>query len=180
VDITRTYPVNGKYSDRQKDIYEVVLAAQAAGEAAAKPGATLDDVHLATVEVVKKGLLDLGLLTDVSGNQYQTWYTHGACHWIGIDVHDPGVRERPLEPGMAFTIEPGIYIQASALENLEDTPENAAFREAVRPAFEKYKNIGVRIEDSYLLTASGLKRLSAAVPRTIEEVEGTLRSAASR
>ena len=171
VDVTRTYPVSGTFDPLQEDIYRTVLAAQDAGMEAAVAGSTLDDVHLATVEVVKRGLLNLGLITDTSGDQYRTWYTHGACHWIGMDVHDVGERDRPLEPGMAFVIEPGIYIREGALDHLPDDSENAAFIETVRPAYEKYKNIGVRIEDSFLLTDSGLERLSETVPRTIDAIE---------
>ena len=171
VDVTRTYPVSGTFDPLQEDIYRTVLAAQDAGMEAAVAGSTLNDVHLATVEVVKKGLLNLGLITDTSGDQYRTWYTHGACHWIGMDVHDVGERDRPLEPGMAFVIEPGIYIREGALDHLPDDPENAAFIEKVRPAYEKYKNIGVRIEDSFLLTESGLEHLSGTVPRTIDAIE---------
>ena len=105
-----------------------------------------------------------------------TWYTHGICHWIGIDVHDVGDYRRPLEPGMAFVIEPGIYIRSEALEQLPDTPENRAFREKVRPAVERYNGIGVRIEDSFLLTETELIRLSAKVPRTLEEIDEFMRS----
>ncbi len=171
VDITRTYPVSGTFNPLQKDIYRIVLAAQDAGIEAAVAGSTLNDVHLATVEVVKQGLLNLGLITDTSGDQYRTWYTHGACHWIGMDVHDVGERDRSLEPGMAFVIEPGIYIREGALVHLADDSDNATFVEKVRPTYEKYKNIGVRIEDSFLLTESGLERLSGTVPRTIDAIE---------
>jgi Xaa-Pro aminopeptidase len=174
-DITRTYPVSGTYSEAQKAVYRIVLAAQEEAMKVARPGVKTRDVHAKTVEVVKKGLLDLGLITDAAGDQYRTWYTHGSVHWIGMDVHDVGDYERPLAPGMAFVIEPGIYVRADALDNLAPTPENRAFIEKVRPAFEKYKGIGVRIEDSFLLTESGLERLSAAVPRTIEEVESFLK-----
>ena len=171
VDITRTYPLSGTFDPLQEDIYRIVLAAQDAGMEAAVEGSTLNDVHLATVEVVKQGLLNLGLITDTSGDQYRNWYTHGACHWIGMDVHDVGERDRPLEPGMAFVIEPGIYIREGALDHLADDDEEAAFAETVRPAYEKYKDIGVRIEDSFLLTESGLERLSGTVPRTIDAIE---------
>ncbi len=175
-DITRTYPVSGAFSPLQKDIYRIVLAAQEEAMKVARPGVKINDVHQKTVEVIKQGLSKLGLIADASGEQYRTWYTHGACHFIGMDVHDVGDRERPLEPGMAFVIEPGIYIREGALENLPKTPENSAFIEKVRPAYEKHKNIGVRIEDSFLLTESGLKHLSAKVPRTIEEIEKFLKS----
>ena len=93
-----------------------------------------------------------------------------------MDVHDVGDYQKPLAAGMAFIIEPGIYIRPQALDNLEDTPENRAFKEKVTAAVEKYKGIGVRIEDSFLLTPTGLKRLSATTPRTIEEIERYLKT----
>ncbi len=174
-DITRTYPVGGTYSPLQKDIYTVVLQAQDAATEAAKPGATLQDVHKKSIEVIKAGLLKLGLITDTKGDQYRVWYTHGASHYIGIDVHDVGANTRPLEPGMAFTIEPGIYIRESALDGLPRSAENDAFIAAVRPAVKKYADIGVRVEDSFLLEENGLRRLSGAVPRTIEDVENFMK-----
>jgi len=179
VDITRTYPIDGTFDPLQRDIYRIVLAAQEAAMQIAVVGSNLPAIHLKTVEIVKQGLLELGLITDTSGDQYRIWYTHGACHWIGMDVHDVGERERPLEPGMAFVIEPGIYVREGALGHLPDSPENAEFIEKVRPAYEKYKNVGVRIEDSFLLTESGLERLSAKVPRTIEEIERFMSSGAA-
>ncbi len=175
VDVTRTYPVSGTFSPIQKDIYDLVLAAQRAGVAAAKPGATLRDVHARTVETIKAGLLKLGLITETTGDQYRTWYTHFASHYIGIDVHDVGDVDRPLQPGMAFTIEPGIYIRQSALDALAKTPENVAFIEKVQPMVRKYDNIGVRIEDSFLLEESGLRNLSAALPKTAGDVEALMR-----
>ena len=174
-DITRTYPVSGRFSEAQKDVYRIVLAAQEEAMKVARAGVTTRDVHARTVEVVKKGLLDLGLITDATGDQYRSWYTHGSVHWIGMDVHDVGDYDRALAPGMAFVIEPGIYVRLEGLDTLPSTPENRAFIDKVRPAFEKYKGIGVRIEDSFLLTESGLERLSASVPRTIEEVEAFLK-----
>ena len=176
VDITRTYPVNGTFTHNQKDVYRIVLEAQEAGMAAAKPGNRTADIEKAAEEVVKAGLLKLGLITDASGDQFRTWYTHGICHWIGVDVHDVGDYQRPLEPGMTFVIEPGLYIRPDALTNLPDTPENRAFIEKVRPVVEKYQHIGVRIEDSFLLTENGLQSLSRKVPRTIEDIERLLRS----
>jgi Xaa-Pro aminopeptidase len=128
-------------------------------------------VEEATADVVRKGLLELGLVTDADSEQFRTWYTHGVCHWIGMDVHDVGDYRRPLEPGMTFVIEPGIYVRESALDLLEDTPENRAFAEAVRPVVQRYRDIGVRVEDSFLLTADGLEVLSETVPRTVEEIE---------
>ena len=179
-DITRTYPVNGTFSPQQREIYEIVLQAQEEGMKVAKPGASLEEIHKKTVEVIKAGLLKLGLITDTSGDQYRMWYTHGASHYIGIDVHDVGDRRAPLVPGMAFVIEPGIYIRASALEALPRTPENNALIEKIEPAVKKYSDIGVRIEDSFLLEENGLRRLSASVPRTIEEIESFLRKRPSR
>lgn len=176
VDITRTYPVNGTFTPRQKEIYRIVLEAQEAAKAAAKPGNKTADIERASESVVKAGLLELGLITDASGDQFRTWYTHGICHWIGMDVHDVGDYQRPLEAGMAFTIEPGIYIRPDALDTLPDTPENKAFIEKVRPAAEKYQHIGVRIEDSFVLTETGLQNLSQKVPRTVEEIERVMKS----
>jgi Xaa-Pro aminopeptidase len=178
-DITRTTPVSGKFSPAQREIYELVLSAQEAGMAAAKIGNKTADVEKASEEVIKAGLLKLGLITDAKGEQFRTWYTHGICHWIGMDVHDVGDYNRPLAAGMAFVVEPGLYIRPQALENLPDTPENQAFKNGIKAAMEKYKNIGVRIEDSFLLTDGGLKRLSATVPRTIEEVEAWIKPTAA-
>lgn len=174
-DITRTYPVSGTFSPAQKEIYQLVLAAQEAARTAARSGNKTKDIESASEEVIKAGLLKLGLITDAKGEQFRTWYTHGICHWIGMDVHDVGDYERPLAPGMAFTIEPGLYLRQQALDDMPDTPANRAFKEKVAPAFAKYKNIGVRIEDSFLLTDAGLKSLSQSVPRTVEEVEAWLK-----
>jgi Xaa-Pro aminopeptidase len=174
-DITRTYPVSGTFSPLQKDVYRIVLQAQEEAIKTARPGASLQDVHAKTVEVIKAGLLRLGLITDTQGDQYRLWYTHGASHYIGIDVHDVGSRTRALQPGMAFTIEPGIYIRPIALETLPRTRENIAFIERVGPAVRKYADIGIRIEDSFLLEDAGLRNLSAAVPKTIDAIEAFLR-----
>ena len=180
IDITRTYPVDGTFTEAQKDIYRLVLDAQAAGIAAARIGQTTADVERAAEEVVKAGLLRLGLITDASGDQFRTWYTHGICHWIGIDVHDVGDYQRPLAAGMTFVVEPGLYIRPQALDELPDSPENRAFKTAVLPAVRKYAQIGIRIEDSFLLTDTGLTRLSATVPRSIEEIEAHMRGRQAR
>ena len=169
-DITRTYPVGGTFAPAQRDIYEIVLAAQEAGIASAKAGNRFTDIQAACDDVLRAGLVRLGLATDPKGQQFKIWSTHGVSHWIGMEVHDVAV-PRPLAPGMTFVIEPGIYIREAALENLPKTAENAAFIEKVRPAVQKYRNIGVRIEDSFLLTETGLDRLSSGVPRTIAEIE---------
>jgi len=175
-DITRTYPVGGTFTPAQREIYGIVLEAQEEGIKVARAGARLTEIHQKTVEVVKAGLLRLGLITDASGDQYRHWFTHGASHYIGMDVHDVGSSERPLEAGMAFVIEPGIYIRDGVLENLPKTAENAAFVSKVQPAFDRFRHIGIRIEDSFLLTETGLKRLSEGVPRTVEEIERFMQS----
>jgi Xaa-Pro aminopeptidase len=169
-DITRTYPVGGRFTSAQRDIYQIVFAAQEAGIKAAQAGKTPADIQAACDEVLRAGLVKLGLVTDPKGQQFKIWSTHGVVHWIGMDVHDVGPRV-PLEPGMTFVIEPGIYIREAALDNLPKTAENLAFIEKVRPAVQKYRDIGVRIEDSFLLTERGLERLSERVPRTIDEIE---------
>ncbi len=174
VDITRTYPVSGQFSEAQRDLYQIVLAAQDAARTVAGPGVTVYDVHQKTVEVIKAGLLRLGLITDTAGEEYRTWYTHGSVHYLGMDVHDVGDSREPLAPGQSFVIEPGIYIRENGLDSLPKTEKNQAFIEKVRPAFEKYRGIGVRVEDSFLLTDQGLEDLSASVPRTIEEIESFL------
>jgi Xaa-Pro aminopeptidase len=170
-DITRAWPVSGKYSKEQAELWRLVLAAQEAGMKAALAGNYTTDVEKAAEEVVRQGLLKLGLVTDAASKQHRTWYTHGICHWIGLDVHDVGDYRRALEPGMSFVIEPGLYIREAALDALEDTAENRAFKEKVRPVVQRYKDIGVRVEDSFLLTETGLVRLSARVPRSLEEIE---------
>jgi Xaa-Pro aminopeptidase len=173
-DITRTYPINGRFTQAQRDIYEIVLAAQEAGIKAARAGNAPSDIQAACDGVLRAGLVKLGLVTEPKGTQFKIWATHGVVHWIGMDVHDVGPRG-PLAPGMAFVIEPGIYIREAALDNLPKTPENEAFIERVRPRVQKYKDIGVRIEDSFLLTERGLERLSERVPRTIADIEAFMK-----
>jgi Xaa-Pro aminopeptidase len=170
-DVTRTFPAGGRFSPAQSEIYNIVLAAQEASFKAIRPGIPLSEVHQASVEVIKDGLLRLGLITDRDSNQFRIWFMHGTSHWLGMNVHDvstPGVK---LAPDMVFTVEPGIYIRTDALDYLPDTPENQKFIAAVRPAFEKYKGIGVRIEDDVVVTADAYRNLSAALPRTIPEIE---------
>jgi Xaa-Pro aminopeptidase len=170
-DVTRTFPVNGKFSPAQAEIYQIVYDAQEAAAKAARPGATISDVHRASLEVIKDGLLKLGLITDRKSEQYRTWFMHGTSHWLGMNVHDVGNYGSKLEPGMVFTNEPGIYIRPDALDTLPRTSENEKFIAAVRPAFEKYKNIGVRIEDDLLVTAGEVKWMTEALPRKISEIE---------
>ncbi len=178
-DITRTFPVSGKFSSAQADIYNVVLAAQEAGMRAARPGSTKSEVHDAATEVVKDGLLKLGLITDRNSMQYRLWFMHGTSHWLGMNVHDVGDGNPKLEPGMIFTNEPGIYIRGDALDYLPKSPENDKFIAAIRPAYETYKNIGVRIEDDVLITTGGHKNLSQAIPRTIPDIEAFIARASN-
>jgi Xaa-Pro aminopeptidase len=175
-DITRTFPVGGTFTPDQRTIYDLVFAAQEAGIQAARAGVRPRDVHDATVVVIKEGLLKLGLITDAAGDQYRRWYTHGSVHFIGMDVHDVGDYERPLEAGSAFVIEPGVYIRQETLDALPDNPENRAFIEKVQPAVKRFKDIGVRIEDSFLITEQGLQNLSGSVPRKPQDVEAHLRA----
>jgi Xaa-Pro aminopeptidase len=137
----------------------------------ATPGATLLDIHNRAAEVLKAGLLTLGLITDPSGDQWRLWFTHGTSHYLGLDVHDVGARTWPLRPGAAFVIEPGLYIRQSALDALPRTPENTAFIEKVGPVVRKYNDIGIRIEDAFILDESGLRHVTASLPRTVEEIE---------
>src|SRR6185436_7712082 len=172
-DITRTFPVNGKFNPDQAAIYQIVYDAQEAVAKASKPGVTLSDVNRAGTEVVKDGLLKLGLITDRNSNQYRIWFMHGTSHWLGMNVHDVGGPAK-LVPGVVFTNEPGIYVRLDALENMPDRwkqDEWEKFKAAVRPAFEKYKGIGVRIEDDLLITPDGVRWMSEALPRKMNEIE---------
>ncbi len=122
------------------------------------------------MEVFKQGLFKLGLITDPKSDaEARIWFNHGIGHGIGLNVHDPGGRE--LQPGMVVTVEPGLYFRPDALDNLPKTPEMQKFAETVRPAFEKYKGIGVRIEDDVLITTGDPKVFSAAIPSKLEDVE---------
>ncbi len=176
-DVTRTIPVSGRYSKPQAEIYRLVWEAQQAGIRKALPGHTsagnTTSIQGAANEVFRKGLFRLGLLTDEnSDRQLRIWFNHGISHGIGLNVHDPGGRE--LQPGMVVTVEPGLYFRPDALENLPKTRENEEFIAAVRPAFEKYKGIGVRIEDDVLITNGQPKVLSSAVPSKLEDVEASI------
>ncbi|MCH8978882.1 MAG: aminopeptidase P N-terminal domain-containing protein [Armatimonadetes bacterium] len=152
-DITRTFPVSGKFSPEQRAIYEIVLKACDAGIAACKPGATRSEVGNAVSRVLSDGLMALGIID--SRRELRTYYMHGWGHNIGLDVHDVQPR-RTLEPGITLTVEPGIYIKAGS------------------PCDKKWWNIGVRIEDDVLITADGPVNMSAAAPRTVAEIERTM------
>ena len=167
-DITRTFPVNGKYSQAQKEIYDLVLAAQEAAIKQTKPGNHWNDPHNAAVKVMTKGMIELGLLKGklsslIKEGAYSKYYMHRTGHWIGMDVHDVGDYKvddewRLLEPGMALTIEPGLYIPHGS-----------------RGA-KRWWNIGVRIEDDVLVTKDGCDLLTKGLPRTTEEVEAVMAS----
>lgn len=173
-DVTRTFPVNGKFTAAQAEIYQIVYDAQNAGAKAALPGRYLSDVDRAATEVIKDGLLKIGLITDRGSRQYRLWFNHNTSHWLGMNVHDVGSGAVKLEPGMVFTNEPGIYIRPDALDHLPSgwlAADWEEFRSAVRPAFEKHKNTGVRIEDDLLVTPTGVEWLTKAIPRKPSEIE---------
>ena len=167
-DITRTFPVNGKYTEAQKEIYDLVLAAQDAAIKKTKPGNHWNDPHNAAVKVMTKGMIELGLLKGklaslIKEGAYSKYYMHRTGHWLGMDVHDVGDYKvddewRLLEPGMALTIEPGLYIPHGS-----------------RGA-KRWWNIGVRIEDDVVVTKDGCDLLTKGLPRTTEEVEAVMAS----
>lgn len=187
-DITRTVPVSGRFSDDQKAIYEIVLAAQKAAEAVLRPGATRQQLGDAANAVLSEGLARLGLIEaadatyDCQGAsglsqcpQYRMFYMHGLGHGIGLDVHDPDASYYgTFALRSAFTIEPGIYVRADVLDYLPDTPGNRAMIQRLRPAVQQYQNIGVRIEDDYFVTATGAERVSEGAPREIDEIEALM------
>ncbi|HJQ23137.1 MAG TPA: aminopeptidase P family protein [Blastocatellia bacterium] len=182
-DVTRTIPISGKFTREQAEIYRIVYTAQMEAIKRIRPGVKLatsgpglngKPIYTASADVIKEGLLRLGLITSKDNDEYRIWFMHGSTHWIGLNVHDVGDYTTPLAAGMVFTVEPGIYIRPDALDVLPKTPENEKFIAAVRPAFEKYKGIGVRIEDDVLVTESGSKVMSAAVPSKLEEVEAAM------
>ena len=176
-DVTRTFPVSGKFAKEQAEVYQVVYDAQEAVAKVAKPGATLSDINRAATEVIKDGLLKLGLITDRNADwQYRIWFMHGTGHWLGMNVHDVG-GGAPFAPGATFTNEPGIYVRPDALDNLPKTPQNEQFIAAIKPAFEKYKGIGVRIEDDMAITDTGVRWMTAALPRSIADIEAFIAKA---
>ena len=172
-DVTRTFPINGKFNPNQAELYQIVYDAQEAVARASKPGATLSDVSRAGTEVIKDGLLKVGLITDRNSMQHRLWFMHGTSHWLGMNVHDVGGPAK-IVPGVVFTNEPGIYVRPDALDQMPNGWKQEdwdKFKAAVRPAFEKYKGIGVRIEDDLLITADGVKWMTEALPRKLTEIE---------
>jgi len=170
-DITRSFPVSGKFTKEQAEIYQIVFDAQEAVAKATKPGVTFGQLSQIANDTINEGLFKLGLVTDKKSRQSRYWFIHGLGHWIGMNVHDVGSYQGPLKAGMVYTNEPGIYIREDALDNLPDTPENKAYIAKVRPVFERYKNIGVRIEDDMLVTETGVEWMSGKLPRTIADIE---------
>ncbi len=170
-DVTRTFPVNGAYTPRQRELYELVLASQAAAFEAAVPGAHCNAPQDAATRVLAEGLIDLGLLRQgideaLETGRYQRFTVHRCSHWLGIDVHDVGEYLcdgdwRELQAGMVLTIEPGLYI-----------PDSAAFDDVD----EAWRGIGIRIEDDVLITASGNTVLTDTVPKTVDDIEALMRS----
>ena len=163
-DITRTFPVNGRYTREQRALHDLVGAAQAAALACARPGVAFAALHETVVEVLSEGLLRLGLLKGslekcIAGEHYRQFYRHKSGHWLGLDVHDVGDyridgQSRLLEPGMVLTIEPGLYVGA------DDTTVAA-----------KWRGIGIRTEDDVLVTADGHRVLTEGLARSAEEIE---------
>jgi Xaa-Pro aminopeptidase len=166
-DITRTFPVSGVFTAAQREVYDLVLDAQAAAIAAAKPGNRFQDVHDAAVRVLVEGLVRLHVLSGevdelIAKEAYKPYYMHKTSHWLGMDVHDVGLYKvdgqwRTLEPGMVMTVEPGLYFG-------DDVPSEAA----------RYRGIGIRIEDDVLITPDGCEVLTAAVPKVADEIEALM------
>jgi Xaa-Pro aminopeptidase len=169
-DISRTFPVSGRFTETQKLLYQLVLDAQLAAIEEIKPGAPLNLVHDASVSVITRGLVSLGLLKGrvsrlIKSEKYKQFYMHRIGHWLGMDVHDVGDYKinqewRLLEHGMIMTVEPGIYI-----------PQDL---KSVEPC---WRGIGIRIEDNVLVTATGNEVLTHSVPKTIEEIESIMQAA---
>jgi Xaa-Pro aminopeptidase len=205
-DITRTFPANGKFTEPQKAIYEVVLAAEREGVAMSAPGSSMRGIHDRATRILTEGMVDLGLLPlsveeSLAMHHYTQFYFHGTGHWLGMDVHDRGAyrsdgKPRPLQEGMTFTVEPGLYIapgkaeieltmleydsdewvqrrilegRAAALEKEQKAKEAA--EKITHTVPEEFLGIGVRIEDDVIITADGAENLTVSVPVEIDEVE---------
>jgi Xaa-Pro aminopeptidase len=173
-DITRTFPVNGRFTPAQRELYELVLEAQLAAIAKAVPGNRWNDPHDAAVRTLTKGLARLGILPGgkavvarhIKEEKYKPFYMHRTGHWLGMDVHDVGEYKagdqwRLLEPGMVLTVEPGLYIPAGVADSEHAVPE-------------PYRHTGIRIEDDVLITATGNEILSADAPKSVAEIEALM------
>jgi Xaa-Pro aminopeptidase len=171
-DITRTFPVGGRFSPGQREVYEVVLAAQKAAMDKVRQGNAWNEPHEAAVRVLAQGMIDLGLLKPglqeiLEKETYKRFYMHRTGHWLGLDVHDAGEYKRAgqwrtLEPGMALTVEPGLYIRAA-----DDVPE-------------RLRNIGIRIEDDVVVTEGACEVITAEAPKGVAEIEALMRDARPR
>ena len=163
-DVTRTFPANGKFTAAQRDVYQIVWEAQAAGIARVRPGVTFHSVHDAALEVLVQGLIDLRILrgsvqSNIERDAYRPYFMHGTSHWLGLDVHDAGIyrtngKSTSLVPGMVLTVEPGLYLAT-------DAPRVP----------KRLQGIGVRIEDDVLVTPTGRRNLSARIPSTVADLE---------
>jgi Xaa-Pro aminopeptidase len=168
IDVTRTFPAGPGFTPAQRELYEVVLDAQILACEATRPGATIDGIHELTVRRLTQGLVDLGFLSmsvdeAIETKAFRRWYMHRTSHWLGLDVHDVGRYHlraggsRPLEPGMVLTVEPGLYVAPSDTE-----------------APERFRGMGIRIEDDVLVTADGHENLTASIAKSVDAIE-TLR-----
>ena len=165
-DITRTFPVNGKFTGPQKDLYELVLAAQAAAIATIRPGASWNAPHDAALNVLVQGFIDFGLCQGtlqsvLESGDFRRFYMHRTGHWLGLDVHDAGNYKQgdawlALEPGMALTVEPGCYVRPA-----ENVPKH-------------FWDIGIRIEDDAVVTASGCEIITHAAPKAVADIEALM------
>ena len=165
-DVTRTFPVSGRFTEPQRALYQLCLDAQLAAIDATRPGATLDTIHETATRVIAAGLIELGLLSGtldavMEERRYKDFFMHKTSHWLGMDVHDVGAyftdgEPRRLEPGMVLTVEPGIYVATDAEVD------------------EQWRGIGIRIEDDLLVTEAGHENLTRAVPKTIDEIEALM------
>ena len=166
-DITRTFPVNGRFNDAQRDLYQLVLDCQEECIRMVRPGVTLDEMHQRSVEILTEGMVRLGLLKGepaqlIEEEAYKKFYMHRLGHYLGMDVHDAGPyhlddRPRPVEPGIVITVEPGLYVS----EDAEEIPE-------------QYRGLGVRIEDDVLVTAEGYDVLTRNAPKHVDEIEALM------
>ncbi len=166
-DITRTFPVNGKFTSAQKDIYQLVLAAQEAAITTVKPGNSWNDPHQAALQVLAQGFIDFGMCKGsvdavIESEDYKRFYMHRTGHWLGLDVHDAGEYKqngewRHMQPGMVLTVEPGCYIRPA-----DNVPK-------------PFWNIGIRIEDDVLVTQTGHEILTIATPKSVDDIEELMR-----
>ena len=185
-DVTRTIPINGTFTPDQRNLYDVVLGAQKAAESQIRQGARWQDLNTAASAALASGLAKLGLIDspeatyDCGGGrtcpQLRLYYFHGLGHGVGLEVHDPDISQLDaFQPGSAVTIEPGLYVRGDVFDHLPDTPANRSMIDRLRPVADRYRNIGVRIEDVYIFDANGVERASRGAPREADEVEALMK-----